>query len=176
MKRNYDLLVFFIPIALFAILVYLLKSPSTPPLNLEQQSLPHFETTNLLAEDSAFTDQTLSGHLSLLVVWASWCPPCRAENATLLKIKEKYHISMYGIDLKDNPDDARHFLAELGNPFVSVGVDPSGIIARKLGVYGTPESFLVDRQGIIRYIHLGMMTEAIWDEEIQPLVEQYGTP
>ncbi|MDR3479023.1 MAG: DsbE family thiol:disulfide interchange protein [Gammaproteobacteria bacterium] len=176
MKRNYDLLVFFIPIALFAILVFFLKSPGTPPFNLDQKSLPSFQTTNLLAGDQFFTDQTLSGHLSLLVVWASWCPPCRLENPTLMRIKEKYHISMYGLDLKDNPEDARRFLTEFGNPFVSIGVDPNGIIAHKLGVYGTPESFLVDSHGIIRYIHLGMMTEAIWDEEVQPLVEQYGSP
>lgn len=176
MKRNYDLLVFFIPIAIVIISIFLFKSPVLSAFYFSDKALPHFQTNDLLAGDQFFTDKMLTGHTSYLVVWASWCPPCRGEDPALLQIQQEHNVSMYGIDLKDNPEDARRFLNEYGNPFIAVGLDPQGIIADKLGVYGTPQSFLIDKQGIIRYSHLGPMTEALWEAEVQPLIEQLGKP
>ena len=93
-----------------------------------------------------------------------------------MNIMKKNPIPLYGLDLRDNPERAKYFLQTNGNPFRSIGIDPSGAVARSLGVYGTPESFLIDRNGVIRYIHLGIMTEEIWETEVRPLVEQYSKP
>lgn len=165
-------IVILVTLALLIILLDFSRMKSEPQATVTH--VPHFTTENLIYPNQSFNDDLFYGHVSLLVVWASWCPACRYENPILMKIKQKAHIPFYSIDYKDDPEIARAFLNNSGNPYDSSGIDPSGAIARKFGVYGTPELFLIDRSGNIRYVGLGTMSEEEWDSKVAPLIKQYS--
>ena len=109
--------------------------------------------------------QTLRGHWSLLNVWGTWCQECRAEHETLLQIKHQGKVPIFGIDWKDDDTQARAWLSELGNPYERVGADREGRVAIDWGVYGAPESFLINPAGTVVYKHVGALTPQIWQQE-----------
>jgi cytochrome c biogenesis protein CcmG/thiol:disulfide interchange protein DsbE len=135
--------------------------------------LPPFEAKNLWAENKVLTETTLRGQVSLLTIWATWCAACLAEHSFLLNIQNNYHIPIYSLNYKDNPAAARAWLVKNGNPFITTGMDTLGNISHNLGVQGTPTTFLVDKQGIIRYRHTGILDDQAWRQKILPLINQY---
>ena len=113
-------------------------------LNAAGQPVPGFGAADLA-----------TGEVTLVNVWASWCAPCRDEHPLLVELAKDPRIRIFGLNQKDRPENARRFLAALGNPYRAVGVDTNGRASIEWGVYGVPETFVVDGRGIIRYKHIG---------------------
>ena len=114
----------------------------------------------------------LGGEVALVNIFASWCAPCRVEHPVLTRLAEVHGVPLYGINYKDQPDDAAAWLAELGNPYDRIGADFEGRMGIELGVYGVPETFVVDRDGRIRYRHAGPVTPRDVDDVLLPLIEE----
>jgi cytochrome c biogenesis protein CcmG/thiol:disulfide interchange protein DsbE len=112
------------------------------------------------------------GAVTLVNVWGSWCVPCRDEHPLLLALAKRTNAKLYGINYKDEPENARRFLGSLGNPFAAVGADPSGRTAIDWGVYGVPETFIVDRKGVIRFKWIGPLTEQAIKSVIEPKISE----
>lgn len=118
------------------------------------------------------TDAAIKGKLTLVNVWASWCVPCREENPIILELAKDARLTVVGINYKDQTGNALRFLGELGNPFAAVGVDPRGRAAIDWGVYGIPESYLVDASGTIVYKRVGPFDERSLKEGLYPAIEK----
>lgn len=118
------------------------------------------------------TDAAIKGKLTLVNVWASWCVPCREENPIILELAKDPRLTVVGINYKDQTENALRFLGELGNPFAAVGVDPRGKAAIDWGVYGIPESYLVDASGTIVYKRVGPFDERSLKEGLFPAIEK----
>jgi cytochrome c biogenesis protein CcmG/thiol:disulfide interchange protein DsbE len=139
------------------------------PSALIDQPAPDFTLPPLHGEERGFASADLEGHVSLVNVFASWCTPCRAEHAVLNALAQSKRVPIYGIDYKDKRDVALAWIGELGNPYTRIGAD-DGRVGIDWGVYGVPETFIVDRTGRIRYKHVGPLTEADVARTILPLV------
>ena len=120
----------------------------------------------------ALTDAAIKGRLTLVNVWASWCVPCRDEHPIILELSKDKRLTVVGINYKDQADNALRFLGELGNPFSAIGVDPRGKAAIDWGVYGIPESYLVDASGTIIYKRVGPFDERSLKEGLYPAIER----
>lgn len=120
----------------------------------------------------ALTDAAIKGKLTLVNIWASWCVPCREENPIILELAKDTRLTVVGINYKDQTDNALRFLGELGNPFSAVGIDPRGKAAIDWGVYGIPESYLVDANGIIVYKRVGPFDKKSLKEGLYPAIEK----
>ncbi|MDA0663262.1 MAG: DsbE family thiol:disulfide interchange protein [Proteobacteria bacterium] len=176
-----------IPIAIFAVIaavfgVYLWqvgpggKDISQLPSAMIDKPAPQFDLPGIAGapgeiDTLGLKAADLKGKVSLVNVWASWCPPCRIEHPILMTLA-KEGVTIYGINYKDKPADARRFLAELGNPFKRIGVDNRGRAAIDWGVYGYPETFIVDASGRIRYRHVGPINPGQVDSIIRPLLKK----
>ncbi len=168
----------FIPLTAFVVIVALLyagfslNDPHQLPSALIGKPFPPFNLPGLGTESSAgdarFTEADVRGRTVLVNVWATWCPTCRAEHAELLRIHNESGLPIIGINYKDNPAQARLWLQQLGNPYDFNIVDADGALGVDLGVYGAPESFLVDATGTIVYKRVGDVNRRIWEEEIKP--------
>lgn len=165
-------LVVALPLILFASLaaIFLLRlyggDPSRLPSALIGKEVPDFKMDPLaeLVKDGqpvkGFSSGLLYGNkVSLVNVWASWCVPCRAEHPYLMELAKRSDIQVIGLNYKDKPANARRFLGTHGNPYERVGVDPNGRVSVDWGVYGVPETFIVDKKGIIRFKQIGPLTE-----------------
>jgi cytochrome c biogenesis protein CcmG/thiol:disulfide interchange protein DsbE len=133
---------------------------------------PTFDAPNLLDPDARVRGEQLRGGWHLVNVWGTWCVECRAEHAALLAIKQEGRVPIVGLDWKDADSDAMAWLAQLGNPYSVVGTDRDGRIAIDWGVYGAPESFLVDPAGIVRQKRTGAMTTQLWQKCFLPHLTQ----
>ncbi|HTT78954.1 MAG TPA: DsbE family thiol:disulfide interchange protein [Stellaceae bacterium] len=138
------------------------------PSALINKPAPQFSLPPLIAGQPGFSTADLKGHVSLVNAFASWCAPCRDE-APALSALARSGVPIYGIDYKDKPAVARAWVTALGDPYRRIGAD-SGDVAIDWGVYGVPETFLVDRSGRIRYKHVGPLSEADVAKTILPLV------
>jgi cytochrome c biogenesis protein CcmG/thiol:disulfide interchange protein DsbE len=152
----------FMPLIIFGALVVLLAigltlNPRLVPSPLIDKPAPEFELP-LLYQEGSFSNKDLTGHVTLINVWASWCFACRQEHE-VVKNLSRNGVRIIGLNYKDEPDDAKAWLARLGNPYQYVAVDYEGRIAIDWGVYGAPETFLIDRQGIIRHKVIGPLSE-----------------
>lgn len=114
----------------------------------------------------------LKGAVTLVNVWASWCGPCREEHPQLMALMDEPGLRIVGINYKDDPENARRFLGALGTPYTAVGVDSAGRAAIDWGVYGVPETFLVDPEGVIRYKHIGPITEPAMRDTLLPKIRE----
>jgi cytochrome c biogenesis protein CcmG, thiol:disulfide interchange protein DsbE len=121
-----------------------------------------------------FDTAALKGHITVVNVFASWCIPCRDEHQVLEALRQKTGVLLYGINQKDAPENARAFLAELGNPYDAIGADTNGRASIDWGVYGVPETFIVDAQGVIRFKHTGPLAMADIDSEVVPALVRAG--
>jgi cytochrome c biogenesis protein CcmG, thiol:disulfide interchange protein DsbE len=139
------------------------------PSPLINEPAPQFSLPALPGHSEGLSSADLKGHVSLVNAFASWCVPCREEHAALLALAAKKRVAIYGIDYKDKPDEALAWIGKLGDPYTQIGAD-SGDVAIDWGIYGVPETFLVDRAGRIRYKHVGPLTEADISGTILPLV------
>jgi len=165
---------FLIPAAVFVLLVVAFKvglgiDPSVLPSPLIDQPAPQFALPPLHGEARGFSSADLAGHVSLVNTFASWCAPCRAEHPVLNALAQTKRVPIYGINYKDKEDLALAWIAELGNPYTRIGAD-DGRVGIDWGVYGVPETFIVDRDGRIRYKHVGPLTPADVERTILPLV------
>ncbi|NIA27728.1 MAG: DsbE family thiol:disulfide interchange protein, partial [Desulfobulbaceae bacterium] len=118
-----------------------------------------------------FTSQDYEGELTLINVWATWCPGCRQEHGFLLQLAETGAIPIYSLNWRDNGPEARKWLQQLGNPYVATAFDEDGRVGIDWGVYGAPETFLVAADGTVLYKHLGPLTWGLWRENFVPLLE-----
>jgi cytochrome c biogenesis protein CcmG/thiol:disulfide interchange protein DsbE len=173
LKKSAPFLVLFIFLAL---LCYAMLMPKSNVLtsSMIDEPVPNFSLPTLSNQDKQFTQQDLkSGGVKLLNVWASWCVSCRAEHDMLMKIKNDYHVPIYGIVYKDETNATLSYLEKMGNPYVENGNDQSGDASVEFGVYGTPETYVIDPAGTIIYRHVGAMTESVWISNIYPLIIKY---
>lgn len=131
---------------------------------------PAFNLPSLKKPDVKLSNQLFIGHVSLLNVWATWCVTCAEEHPVLVDIANSHIVPIYGLDYKDNRTHALQWLQHFGNPFKKIGFDGAGDVAINWGVYGTPETFVIDKKGVIRYKQIGPMTHAIWRNKLLPLV------
>jgi cytochrome c biogenesis protein CcmG/thiol:disulfide interchange protein DsbE len=131
---------------------------------------PQFTLPNLLDTKSTIGSSMLKGRWTLLNVWGTWCVECRAEHAALLEIKHEGRVPIIGIDWKDDDAQALAWLGELGNPYERIGADRDGRVAIVWGVYGAPETFLIDPTGKVVYKHIGALSADIWRDEFLPLL------
>ena len=133
-----------------------------------QTALPPLENSGLPGLDSS----AFAGKVTLVNVWASWCAPCRQEHPLLMELAKDGRIAVAGLNYKDQPQNARRFLGNLGNPYAAIGVDASGRTAIDWGVYGVPETFLVGRDGRILYKHVGPFTPQSMQGDLMPAIEK----
>jgi cytochrome c biogenesis protein CcmG/thiol:disulfide interchange protein DsbE len=148
----------------------LTRDPRDLPSVLLDRPLPDFDFPAIDAKTAALSNNSLKGRVSLLNVFASWCPSCRVEHPTLNALAVRKRIAIYGLAWKDKPTDRIAWLQELGNPYTAIGDDATGRTAIDLGVVGAPETFVIDKHGRIRYKQIGPITGEIWSDVIEPLV------
>lgn len=174
MKKS---LAFGLPFLIFAALCVLLwkglsMDPSLLPSELVNEPVPAFSLTSLSEPDKTLTTDMLKGQVTLLNVWATWCPSCYAEHPMLLKLAKEKGVRIVGINYKDERTKALEYLAQQGNPYEAVIFDERGRLGIDLGVYGAPETFLVDAQGVIRYRLVGVIDERVWQQELEPRLRE----
>lgn len=136
------------------------------------KQVPSFSLPALLTEPETVTDKELHGQIILLNVWATWCYACAVEHDFLLELSKQKKITLYGLNYKDDPNVAKKWLKMHGNPYDRIAEDTSGNSAINWGVYGTPETFIIDQNGIIRYKQIGPITPEIWERDINPVVNR----
>lgn len=173
---------FVIPLGLFIVLVAFLAiglvrvgmghDPRTLPSPLIGKPAPDFQLAQLHEPDKTFSPQEMRGKVWLLNVWASWCFSCREEHPLLLELQRSGSLPIYGLNTKNKRDEALAWLNELGNPYVLSAADIEGRVAVDYGVYGAPETFLIDRDGIIRFKHIGPLSQKVLNEKILPLAQE----
>lgn len=165
-------------IFLFSLLFILFKQLNHPETttfssNLIGQTLPNFELQNALEPQKFLSSKQLTGKISLLNIWATWCTACEMEHELLMEIKTKYNIPIYSINYKENIPIVVSWLQKKGNPYTATGIDVTGNTVIDLGIYGTPETFIVDAAGKIIYRHVGALNRKTWLEVLLPLIEQH---
>jgi cytochrome c biogenesis protein CcmG/thiol:disulfide interchange protein DsbE len=168
---------FLIPLGIFIVLVGFLAvglklNPREVPSPLIGKPAPDFRLALLSDPARQMSPADLRGKVWLFNVWASWCGSCRQEHDVLLNLAKQGSLAIYGMDYKDQSADAQMVLARYGNPYVETVVDPAGKTGMNYGVYGVPETYLIDKDGIIRYKHTGPVTEEILAKKILPLVKE----
>ncbi len=169
---------YLLPVAVFVLMaagfyVGLSRDPDVLPSPLINEPAPQFDLPPLPGKDKGLSTADLKGGVTLVNFFASWCVPCREEHKALSAFAALKRIPVYGIDYKDKPKAAADWLAELGNPYTQIGAD-DGQVGIEWGVYGVPETFLVDGNGRIRYKHVGPLTQADIDKAILPLIARLG--
>ncbi|GAB5449680.1 MAG: DsbE family thiol:disulfide interchange protein [Halioglobus sp.] len=165
----------FIPLFLFAVLALFLfrglsLDPKELPSALIDRPLPAFSLPNL-ETGQALDRSSIVGQVSLLNVWATWCVSCRVEHPYLLELAQS-GVAIFGLNYKDEDAAARQWLQQLGDPYRLNIADREGSLGLDLGVYGAPETFLLDEQGVVRYRHVGVVDERVWHNTLQPLYQQ----
>jgi cytochrome c biogenesis protein CcmG/thiol:disulfide interchange protein DsbE len=166
-----------IPLALFIVLVVFLgigltRDPHEIPSPLINKPAPLFTTARLDALDQTFSSKDMLGKVWLLNTWASWCVACRVEHPLLMEYAKAKLVPIVGLDYKDKDDEGQRWLSRFGNPYDLAIVDRDGRIGIEFGVYGVPETFVIDKAGVIRYKQIGPITEQAWNEKIAPLVRE----
>ena len=169
--------VYFAPLAVLLVLagyfsIGLTQNPRDLPSVLLDRPAPAFDLPPIAGFERGLTNASLKGRVVLLNVFASWCPSCRVEHPTLIDLAKQGHVSIMGLDWKDEPGAGARWLSELGNPYQEIGDDAQGRVAIDLGVTGAPETFVIDRAGRIRYKQIGPVTEDVWNEILAPLVRK----
>ena len=170
----------FIPLTAFVVIAGLLyagfslNDPHMLPSALIGKPFPEFDLPALgdgTTQVKRLGQDDVRGRTVLVNVWATWCPTCRAEHEELLRIRQETGLPIIGVNYKDSPAQARIWLARLGNPYEFNIVDAQGTLGVDLGVYGAPESFLVDASGTIVYKRVGEVNRSVWEREIKPQVD-----
>ncbi|GAB4363492.1 MAG: DsbE family thiol:disulfide interchange protein [Methylohalobius crimeensis] len=169
------MLKYILPLGLFIGLLILLGvgltlNPREVPSPLVGKPAPGFQLTRLDAPDQPVSEEIFQGQVTLLNVWASWCTACRQEHPVLMDLARRGEVTLIGLNYKDSRAAAQSVLEHSGNPYRLSAFDADGKVGIDWGVYGVPETFVIDRHGIIRYKHIGPVTARIWEEKLAPLV------
>ena len=168
---------YLIPLGLFVVLVLFLaigltRDPNELPSALLDKPAPTFRLPQLKEPEKTFSAEDMRGKVWLLNVWASWCIGCREEHGWLLEYSRSGVVPIYGLNYKDRREDALGWLGELGDPYLLSAVDLDGRVAIDYGVYGAPESYIIDKSGTIRMKHVGPILPDVWSKKILPLVQE----
>ena len=168
---------YLIPLGLFVILVIFLaigltRDPNELPSALLDKPAPTFRLPQLKEPEKTFSAEDMRGKVWMLNVWASWCVACRDEHPYLFEYQKSGAVPIYGLNYKDRREDAIAWLGELGDPYVASAVDLDGRVGIDYGVYGAPETYVIDQAGMIRYKHVGPISPDVWSQKILPLVHE----
>lgn len=171
-------LLLFIPLGVFIVLALffwrgLSLDPNAMPSALIDKTFPEFSLTVLGDDNKTLTRANLLGQVSLVNVWATWCVACKFEHPVLNELAT-LGVPIIGINYKDNSAAALQWLEKLGNPYQFNIVDPMGTLGLDLGVFGAPETYIVDKKGIIRYKHVGIVDMPAWNTTLKPLFDKYS--
>ena len=166
---------FLIPLLLFIILVGFLavglnRDPQEIPSPLVGKQAPAFELPQLADPKKNFSPVSMKGQPWILNVWASWCVACREEHPVLVELGKLQVAPIIGLDYKDKREDAMTMLALQGNPYLLSAFDANGRVGIDYGVYGVPETYVIDKAGVIRFKHIGPITMAVLNQKILPLL------
>lgn len=167
----------FIPLILFILLAVLLAvglklDPREVPSPFIDKAAPQFSLPQLHQPEQSFTPQQMLGQVWVLNVWASWCVSCRAEHKVITHMAQQLGWTIVGLNYKDNAEDAKRWLQQFGDPYRLSAHDLQGDVGIDYGVYGVPESFIIDKQGIIRYKQIGPVTMEAVTKTLLPLMQQ----
>ena len=169
----------FVPLAVFALIVgfgyagFKLNDPHVLPSALLNKPFPDFSAPVLGAAARVVGREDLLGTPVLVNVWATWCPTCKAEHHELMRIRANTNLRIVGVNYKDDPVKALRWLRDYGDPYDFTLRDSDGSLGVELGVYGAPESFLLDASGTIVYKHVGDINPRVWQNEILPILERF---
>ena len=168
---------YLIPLALFLVLIAFLavglgRDPSEVPSPLINKAAPTFRLPQLKDTSKTFSAEDMRGKVWILNVWASWCISCRDEHPLLLEYAKSGAVPIYGLNYKDDREDALSWLEELGDPYVVSAADLNGRVAIDYGVYGAPETYVIDQNGTIRFKQIGPVTPDVWSKKVLPLVQE----
>ena len=168
---------FLLPLLLFGALAVLLavglgRDPKEVPSPLIGKPAPAFALTRLDDAQAVIKRDDLLGRVWMLNVWASWCVACRQEHPLLVDFARRKTVALFGLNYKDQRADGQRWLAQFGNPYDASLVDADGKVGIDFGVYGVPETFLIDKQGVVRFKHIGPITPEVLRERIEPLLKQ----
>ena len=179
-RRGMRRALYFVPVLLFLVLAGYFalalrpgQDPALLPSAMIDRPAPDFVLAGLDGKDG-LERQGLQGQVAVVNFFASWCVPCRAEHPLLMRLAEQEHVPLYGIAYKDKPEDTTRFLAQLGDPYRRVGLDPSGRTGIDFGVYGVPETYLIDKSGHIRFRYVGPLTADAVERELLPRLKALG--
>jgi cytochrome c biogenesis protein CcmG/thiol:disulfide interchange protein DsbE len=170
LKFVLPLLVFVLLVAFFA--VGLVRDPREVPSPFIGKPAPAFRLEQLHDEKVAFTPEDMKGKVWMLNVWASWCVSCRVEHPLLVEMSRRNVVPIVGLNYKDGRDDGKQWLAKFGNPYVLSAYDNDGRVGIDYGVYGVPETFVIDKQGVIRHKQIGPITAEALEKTILPLLRK----
>jgi cytochrome c biogenesis protein CcmG/thiol:disulfide interchange protein DsbE len=167
----------FLPAGVFAIVaaafaVGLTMNPREIPSVLIGKPVPEFALPPVLGRTLGLSSEDLKGQVSLVNVFASWCAECRREHPLLMDLRERKVVPVHGFNYKDRPEDAREWLDSLGDPYTRTGADLDGRVGIDLGVYGVPETFVIDQTGTIVHKHIGALNARVLAETVLPLIEE----
>lgn len=146
--------------------------PSEIPSPLIGKPVPKFSLPPVMGRTLGLSDKNLVGEVSMVNVWASWCTACREEHPLMMQLSRDKVVPLHGLNYKDRPRDAAAWLDNLGDPYTRTGADLKGRVSIDWGVYGVPETFVIDRQGRIAYKKIGAITQRDLDETILPLIQK----
>ncbi|HEX8987991.1 MAG TPA: DsbE family thiol:disulfide interchange protein [Rhodocyclaceae bacterium] len=168
---------FLIPLALFVVLVGFLavglnRDPREVPSPLVGKAAPAFRVPQLDAAGKTFSPEDMKGKVWLLNVWASWCVSCREEHPLLVEFSRSQETPLIGLDYKDKREDGLGVLVRAGNPYSITAFDGDGRVGIDYGVYGVPETYVIDKAGVIRYKQIGPITREALDKKILPLINE----
>ena len=168
---------FLLPLAVFIVLVIFLAkgldlNPREVPSPLIGKPAPAFTLTRLDDPTLTIKRDDLLGKVWLLNVWASWCAPCKDEHPLLVQLARRNLAPLYGLNYKDQRDAGKAFLSKLGNPYQATLFDADGRVGIDYGVYGVPETFIIDKQGVIRLKHVGPLTPEVIQTRLEPMLRQ----
>lgn len=168
---------FAVPLGIFALLVVLLAvgltmDPKKVPSPLVDKAAPEFELPKLFHSDQKVTNEDMLGQIWVLNVWASWCVSCRAEHKLITELAQLNLVNVVGLNYKDTNAEAIRWLDFFGNPYAFSLVDADGLTGIDYGVYGVPESFVIDGKGVIRHKVIGPVSERILRDELVPVLKQ----
>ena len=168
---------FLIPLLLFVVLVSFLaiglnRDPHEVPSPLINKQAPAFEIPQLAEANKTFSPASMKGQAWILNVWASWCVACREEHPVLVELAKSQIAPVIGLDYKDKREDALAMLAKQGNPYLLSAFDANGRVGIDYGVYGVPETYVIDKAGIVRFKHIGPLTIELLNKKIFPLVSE----
>ena len=146
------------------------KDPRILPSAMIEKPIPNLDLPPLVRTKPGIDNQSLTGNVRLVNFFSSWCGPCRTEHEFLMKIKETKLVPIYGINYKDKKSAAQQWLSDLGDPYEKIGRDIDGRTAIDWGVYGVPETYIIDRNGFIQYRHVGPLSQRVFDDKLAPVL------
>jgi cytochrome c biogenesis protein CcmG, thiol:disulfide interchange protein DsbE len=167
----------FIPLATFVVLAIVLGiglrlNPREVPSPFIGKPAPAFSLPQLHQPGQQLAAADLKGKVWLLNVWASWCVACRVEHPLLVELSRQQQVPIYGLNYKDDSRNALEWLRQFGDPYTASVLDGDGRVGIDYGVYGVPETFVIDKGGVVRFKHIGPLTHEVWQRDLLPLIQR----